>query len=189
MPPIAPSCRRTPYSVDCEIYRKSRNRKPRQRRRAKRGLPAERSEASPPGSEARPHRPGAKREASRRRPEARAKVIGRSPLQKNSKRFHQKAQGNHLFFYWGTSDFRLQTPFFIKKASTPDKKNRVAPLGGFRHFNLKKSPPPFLRRFFRWIFNFFPLFFCVVVRFSFVVAHYFVEAFVDYKVFFGYYIY
>ena len=27
----------------------------------------------------------------------RAKVIGRSPLQKNSKRFHQKAQGNHLF--------------------------------------------------------------------------------------------
>ena len=49
--------------------------------------PAERSEA--PLSEARLHR--AKRGRA-------AKVIGRSPLQKNSKRFHQKAQGNHLFF-------------------------------------------------------------------------------------------
>ena len=50
--------------------------------------PTERSEAVPP-SEARP---------SRRAKRGRAKVIGRSPLQtKNSKRFHQKAQGNHLF--------------------------------------------------------------------------------------------
>ena len=59
--------------------------------RAKRGRPAERSEAPP--SEAR----------LRRAKRGRAKVIGRSPLQKNSKRFHQKAQGNHLFtgFYRG----------------------------------------------------------------------------------------
>ena len=51
-------------------------------RRAKRGLPAERSEAPP---------------RLRRAKRGHAKVIGRSPLQKNSKRFHQKAQGNHLF--------------------------------------------------------------------------------------------
>ena len=59
-------------------------------RRAKRGLPAERSEAPP---------------RLRRAKRGRAKVIGRSPLQKNSKRFHQKAQGNHLLlsllFYRG----------------------------------------------------------------------------------------
>ena len=58
--------------------------------RAKRGRPAERSEAVPP-SKARLHR------GRRRAKRGRAKVIGRSPLQKNSKRFHQKAQGNHLF--------------------------------------------------------------------------------------------
>ena len=50
-------------------------------RRAKRGS-TERSEAPP---------------RLRRAKRGRAKVIGRSPLQKNSKRFHQKAQGNHLF--------------------------------------------------------------------------------------------
>ena len=53
--------------------------------RAKRGRPAERSEAPP---------------RLRRAKRGRAKVIGRSPLQKNSKRFHQKAQGNHLFRYF-----------------------------------------------------------------------------------------
>ena len=58
-------------------------------RRAKRGS-TERSEAPP--SKARLYR--AKRGSIERR--GRAKVIGRSPLQKNSKRFHQKAQGEPL---------------------------------------------------------------------------------------------
>ena len=51
----------------------------------KRGRPAERSEAPP---------------RLRRAKRGRAKVIGRSPLQKNSKRFHQKAQvpGEPLIF-------------------------------------------------------------------------------------------
>ena len=62
-------------------------------RRAKRGRPAERSEAPP--SEARLHPP-----RLRRAKRGRAKVIGRSPLQKNSKRFHQKAQGNHLLVFF-----------------------------------------------------------------------------------------
>ena len=85
-------------------------------RRAKRGRPAERSEAVPP-SEARPsHR--AKRGSTerskapprlRRAKRGRAKVIGRSPLQKNSKRFHQKAQGNHLIFF-----FFFENNIFIK---------------------------------------------------------------------------
>ena len=54
---------------------------------AKRGLPAERRSEAPP--------------RLRRAKRGRAKVIGRSPLQKKSKttkRFHQKTQGNHLFF-------------------------------------------------------------------------------------------
>ena len=58
--------------------------------RAKRGRPAERSEAPP---------------RLRRAKRGRAKVIGRSPLQKNSKRFHQKAPGGTLLlsflFYRG----------------------------------------------------------------------------------------
>ena len=86
-------------------------------------------------SEARPSRE-AKRGSPRFRRRAkrgRAKVIGRSPLQKNSKRFHQKAQGNHLFFF----HFRPQTqkvpkrelfieksPGFAKKESSFDKKVR-----------------------------------------------------------------
>ena len=83
-------------------------------RRAKRGRPAERSEAVPP-SEARLHR--AKRGSTEAPPsEARAKVIGRSPLQ-NSKRFHQKAQGNHLFFGRGQCGVPecLHCPKHLKK--------------------------------------------------------------------------
>ena len=56
--------------------------------RAKRG-----SGRAKPGSAERSEAPPRLRRVKR----GRAKVIGRSPLQKNSKRFHQKAQGNHLF--------------------------------------------------------------------------------------------
>ena len=70
---------------------------------------AKRSEAVPPSEAARLHRAAAKRGSAerseavsprlRRAKRGRAKVIGRSPLQKNSKRFHQKSQGNHLFLF------------------------------------------------------------------------------------------
>ena len=81
--------------------------------RAKRGRPAEQSEAPPsrseafPAAERRSEAPSTEAPPSeprlRRAKRGRAKVIGRSPLQKNSKttkRFHQKlqkAQGNHLY--------------------------------------------------------------------------------------------
>ena len=68
--------------------------------RAKPARPSRRSEArlhrAKRGSTERSEAPRRLRRAKR----GRAKVIGRSPLQKNSKRFHQKAQGNHLFFFF-----------------------------------------------------------------------------------------
>ena len=65
-------------------------------RRAKRSRPAERSEAPPSEARAPPRLRRAKRGRA-----GRSRVIGRSaPLQKNSKRFHQKAQGNHLLKYF-----------------------------------------------------------------------------------------
>ena len=71
--------------------------------RAKRGRPAD-CEARP-FSRAKRGRPAERSERLHRAKRGRAKVIGRSPLQKNSKRFHQKAQGNHLLlsflFYRG----------------------------------------------------------------------------------------
>ena len=67
---------------------------------------AKRSEAVPPSEEKAPPR-------LRRAKRGRAKVIGRSPLQKNSKRFHQKAQGNHLsfLFFYFLFYFILSFPF------------------------------------------------------------------------------
>ena len=104
--------------------------------------PAERSEAPPsearaPPSEARPSRRAKwgsteRSEAPprfRRAKRGRAKVIGRSPLQKNSKRFHQKAQGNHLFS-WKILKPELRTPnspclFFPSGGTTqPHQKSR-----------------------------------------------------------------
>ena len=91
-----------PFSEASSRAKRSSAERSERLRRAKRGRPAERSEAPPTrrrGSTERSEAPPRLRRAKR----GRAKVIGRSPLQKNSKRFHQKAQapGEPLIFFSG----------------------------------------------------------------------------------------